>query len=76
MKQDKQQPGAFSNLFEQAAQISKAHAYDIVSEQVKELKEVIRELVRVGELEDITFTDEAATKLFQYWVNRAKTLSL
>lgn len=64
------------NLFEQAANISKAHAYDIVSKQVDELKEVIRELIRVGELEDVTFTDEAATKLFQYWVNKAKILSL
>ena len=29
----------FSNLFEQAANISKAHAYDILVEQVGELKE-------------------------------------
>lgn len=64
------------NLFEQAANISKAHAYDIVSKQVDELKEAIRELIRIGELEDVTFTDEAATKLFQYWVNKAKILSL
>lgn len=64
------------SLFEHAVNISKAHAYDIVSKQVVELKECISELVRVGELEDITFTDEAATKLFQYWVNKAKILSL
>lgn len=29
----------FSNLFEQATQITKAHAYDIVSKQVGELQE-------------------------------------
>lgn len=64
------------SLLQQITNITKAHAFDIVSGQVKELKEAIRELIRVGELEDITFTDEAATKLFQYWVNKAKTLSL
>lgn len=38
MNTDKTQP-PFSSLFEQAAQISKAAAYDILSEQVGELKE-------------------------------------
>lgn len=63
-------------LFEQAALISKANAYDIVANQVGELKEAIRQLIEIGELEDIVFTDEAGTKLFKYWVNRAKILSL
>jgi len=64
------------SLFEQMANISKAHGYDILAKQVGELKEVIRRLIEIGELQDLTFTDEAATKLFQYWVNKAKILSL
>ena len=32
------------NLFEQAAQITKAHGYDILANQVKELKEENKEL--------------------------------
>lgn len=65
-----------NSLFEQMTNITKAHGYDILSEQVKELKEAINELIRIGELEDLTFTDDAATKLFQHWVNRAKILAL
>lgn len=36
---DKPLTGAFSNIFEQAAQITKSHAYDILVQQVGELKE-------------------------------------
>lgn len=64
------------NLFEQMANISKAHAYDIVVEQVKELKEVMRQLIEVGELDDITFTDQDDTTKFQDIVKRAKILSI
>ena len=65
-----------NSTFEMMANISKAHGYDILAKQVKELKECINNLIEVGELEDLTFTDEAATKLFQFWVNKAKILSL
>ncbi len=43
-------------------------------EEIRELKVVISELLKIGELEDIVFTDEAATKLFQFWVNHANNL--
>src|SRR5689334_1875947 len=42
-----------------------------------ELREIISELIRIGELEDLTFTDDVATRLFQFWVkkgNNAKNL--
>lgn len=64
------------NIFEQAALISKAHGYDILAAHVKELKEVIRQLIEVGELQDITFTDPADTIEFQAIVKKAKILSL
>lgn len=64
------------NLFEQMANISKAHGYDILSKQVGELKEVLRELIEVGELDDLTFTEEYQTEKFQSLVNKAKILSL
>lgn len=65
-----------NSLFEQMTYISKAGAYDALVPHVKELKEAIRQLIEIGELEDLTFTDEAATKLFQYWVKKAKLLSI
>lgn len=40
----------------------------------RDLKEMLSEIIRIGELEDLTFTDEAATKLFQFWINRAKNI--
>ncbi len=43
-------------------------------EEIRELKVTISELLRIGELEDMVFTDEAATKLFQFWVTHAETL--
>lgn len=62
------------NLLEQITNISKAYGYDILSTQVKELKLIIRELIRVGELEDLQFNDDADTAEFQYIVNRAKIM--
>ena len=63
-------------LFEQAVNISKAHAFDIVSKQVGELKEVIKELIDFGELEDLQFTESVDTEIFQNLVKKAKILSL
>lgn len=64
------------NLFEQFANISKAHAYDILTDHVKELKEVIRQLIDAGDLEDLEFTTEADTLKFKLILNRAKNLIL
>ena len=64
------------NLLEQMANITKAHGYDILSEQVGKLKSVIKELIEVGELEDITFTEQADTDKFQAIVKKANLLSL
>lgn len=64
------------NLFEQIATISKAGAYDILAEQVKELKQVIRDLIEAGELDDISFTDANDTAEFKTILNRAKILSM
>ena len=64
------------NLFDQMATISKAQGFDILSKQVGELKKVIRDLINVGELEDIEFTEPAATLYFQSIVKKAKILSL
>lgn len=43
---------------------------------VKELKKTTRELIEVGELEDLTFTDEKETERFQSIVKKAKLLAL
>lgn len=64
------------SLFEQFSNISKAQGYDIVSKQVIELKQVIRELISKGELEDIQFTDQDATEEFKRVLHNAKMLSL
>lgn len=64
------------NLFEQIANISKAHGYDILVNQVKELKAVINDLIEVGELDDLTFTEEAQTEEFKSIINKAKILAL
>jgi len=60
----------------QMATISKAHAYDILAKHVTELKQVIRQLIEVGELDDIEFTNSAATEEFKKIVDKAKILSL
>lgn len=67
MKQD--------DILQQITNITKAHGFDILSNQVKELKEIINQLINVGELEDITFTDDADTAEFQDIVRRAKIIS-
>lgn len=64
------------SLFDQSANISKAGAYDILAEQVKELKEVIRQLIAVGELYDLTFTDPIDTDNFKKILTKARILSL
>ena len=63
-------------LFEQMANISKAHAYDIVSTQVVELKSIIRELIAFGELDEIEFTNEHQTAVWKQLINKAKVASL
>lgn len=60
----------------EATNIAKANSYDIVSKQVVELKEIIRQLIEVGELDSITFTDPDDTYKFSNLVFKAKILSL
>ncbi|HXS59745.1 MAG TPA: hypothetical protein VN703_02915 [Candidatus Sulfopaludibacter sp.] len=62
-------------LFEQFANVSKAHGYDILTDHVKELKDVIRQLIEAGELEDLEFTDKEDTVNFKNILNKAKILS-
>lgn len=64
------------DLFNQLANITKAHGYDILSEQVKELKSIIKRLIEVGELEDLEFTNQKETDQFQEIVKKAKIMSL
>ena len=64
------------NLFEQIANITKAHGYDILAKQVIELKQVIRELIEFGELEDIEFTNSSETDKFKKILTKAKILSI
>ncbi len=65
-----------NNLFEQMANISKAAAYDVTAQQVSELKNVIRELIAFGELEDLEFTEPETTAAFKQLVKKAKILSI
>lgn len=64
------------NLLEILSNITKAAAYDVLVTQVKELKEIIRQLIEVGELDDLTFTEEKQTEEFKTLVNKAKILLL
>lgn len=65
------------DLFNQIANISKAGAYDIlVAHQVRELKQVIRDLIEKGELDDLEFTETNDTAEFKTILNRAKILSV
>lgn len=64
------------SLFQQAANISKAQGYDILADHVGELKEVIRELIAVGELEELEFTEPTTTAAFKQLIKKAKILSL
>ena len=63
------------NLKDTIVNISKAAAYDILAAQVKELKQVIKDLIEVGELDDLEFTDEEGTEEFKAVLNKAKILS-
>ena len=64
------------NLSQQIINISKAAAYDVTVTQITELKQVIRDLIEVGELDDIEFTDKEETNKFKVILKRAKILSL
>jgi hypothetical protein len=64
------------DLFDQIVNITKASAYDVLAGHVKELKEVIRDLIEKGELDDLKFTDENDTAEFKTILNRAKILSM
>lgn len=63
------------DIFSQIVNISKAGAYDVLSDQVKELKQVIRDLIEAGDLEDLEFTDKESTGAFKAILNKAKILS-
>lgn len=65
-------------LQEQIVNISKAHAYDILVEQVGELKAVIRELIEVGRLDihHMDFEYIADQEEFKKLVDKAKILSM
>lgn len=65
-----------NNLSEMIVNISKAAAYDIVSKQVGELKQVIRDLIDNGDLNDLEFTDKQSTEDFKATLNKAKILSM
>lgn len=58
-----------NDLFEQMANISKAHGYDILSQQVKDLKMVIKELV-------VAVENKLPETEINHIINRAKILSL
>lgn len=64
------------DISQQIVNISKAGAYDALVPYVGELKDVIRKLIEVGELDELTFTDPADTEEFQNLVKKAKILSL
>lgn len=65
-----------SALFNQMVNISKAHGYDILADHVKELKQVIRDLIESGDLNDLEFTDKESTDEFKTILNKAKILSI
>ena len=46
------------------------------NEQVRELKQVIRDLIEKGELDDLEFTEANDTTEFKTILNRAKILSM
>jgi hypothetical protein len=64
------------DLFDQIVNISKSSAYDVLAGHVKELKEVIRDLIEKGELDDLEFTEANDTAEFKTILNRAKILSV
>ena len=65
------------DLSTQIVNIAKAGAFDVVSKQVVELKQVIRDLIEKGGLDDVPpFQDEELEKEFRQVLNKAKILSL
>lgn len=64
------------SIFEQMANISKAHGYDILTGQVRELKQVIKCLISAGELDNLEFPDKDHTDKFKNILKTAKILSL
>lgn len=64
------------NLFEQMTTISKAAGYDALVPHVKDLKQVIRDLIEAGDLNDLEFTDKESTDKFKAILNKAKLLSI
>ncbi len=65
------------SLFEQMSNLTKAHAYDKVAvPQINELKQIIRDLIEHGDLDDLVFTDDESTEKFKYFLKKAKILSL
>lgn len=66
-----------NSIYEQITAINKAHGFDILAAHVKELKQVIRELIDKGGLDNLTpYTDKEQEKKFQEILNRAKKLAL
>ena len=63
------------DLFGQLVNITKANAYDILKQQVTDLKKTIRDLIEVGELEDLEFTSAEETAIFKKIVTNAKIKS-
>lgn len=61
------------NLFEQMANISKAHGYDILSNQVKELKESLRDMILLHETNPV---ERKLTQEYEEKLKKAKILSL
>ena len=63
------------DLFGQLVNITKANAYDILKQQVTDLKKTIRDLIEVGELEDLEFTSAEETAIFKKIITNAKIKS-
>ena len=62
-------------FYEELTNITKANAYDILKQQVADLKKTIRNLIEVGELEDLKFTSAEETAIFKKIVKDAKIKS-
>jgi len=61
-------------LFQQAAQITKAHAYDIIAPQVKELKEALKEIIDEWQRQKGLFKDLEKDGWMDAKINNAKRL--
>lgn len=60
------------NLFNQMANISKAHGYNILADQVKDLKEALRDMILLHE----TNEGRKLTPEYEAKVKKAKLLSI